>query len=61
MSRVVPRDPTPKVFMPATSHAVQDALLKKALQLRSRGKTMQEIADQIGVTRLDVFRMFQRQ
>ncbi|UGY15140.1 hypothetical protein HAP48_0042550 [Bradyrhizobium septentrionale] len=61
MSRPIPRDLEPKVSMQTVSHAVQDALIKKALQLRARGKTMQEVADEIGVTRLDVFRMFQRQ
>ncbi|WP_439398667.1 hypothetical protein ACRQ5Q_15020 [Bradyrhizobium sp. PMVTL-01] len=30
------------------------------LQLRSRGKTLQEIADEVGVTRLDVKRTLDR-
>jgi transcriptional regulator len=32
----------------------------RVLQLRSRGKTKQEIADELGLTRLDVHRILER-
>ena len=32
----------------------------KILLLRRRGKTLQEIADEVGLTRLEVFRILER-
>jgi transcriptional regulator len=35
-------------------------LVAKTLVLRRRGRSLQEIADELGLTRLDVFRILER-
>ena len=39
---------------------VSDKTITRAQILRRQGRSMQEIADALGLTRLDVFRMLQR-